>query len=154
MDIFKSIIGEMQKSLPERIVMGDPITVAGITIVPLVSIDLAFGAGLGVAGSGVGKEDTTGGGGGGGGGDGSGGGGGGGGGDGGSGGGGSLVMEPVAVIIIDQNGVRVEQLKSTRHSLAQENVAAVPRIATPGTPGTSYDYSQFLPKKKVKKKLT
>jgi uncharacterized spore protein YtfJ len=50
-DILKTITTEMQKSLSPRMAVGDPITVEGKTIVPLMSVGMGFGAG-----SGTGKE--------------------------------------------------------------------------------------------------
>ncbi len=101
-DILRTITEEMQKSLSARTVVGDPITIEGKTIVPLVSIGLAFGAG-----SGVGKNDSTPQG----------------------GGGGGMGIKPVAVIIIDPQDVKVERLKATKHSLVAELAEAVPRRA-------------------------
>ena len=86
-DILKTITEEMQKALSARTAVGDPVTVEGKTIIPLMSVGMGFGAG-----SSSGKEDISG----------------------GSGGGGGLGMKPVAVIIIDQQGVRVERLKETQ----------------------------------------
>lgn len=96
-DILKTITGEMQKSLSAQTVVGDPITVEGKTIVPLVSVGMGFGAGTG-----SGKEDNPG------------------------GGGGGLGMKPVAVVIIDHQGVRIERLKESRHSLAEHLAGAIP----------------------------
>lgn len=96
-DILKTITGEMQKSLSARTVVGDPITVEGRTIVPLVSVGMGFGAGTG-----SGKEDNPG------------------------GGGGGLGMKPVAVVIIDHQGVRIERLKESRHSLTEHLAEAIP----------------------------
>ena len=59
-EIIRTITGEMQKSLSARTVVGDPITIEGKTIVPLVSVGMGFGAGTG-----SGKEPASGGGGGG-----------------------------------------------------------------------------------------
>ena len=101
-EILKTITGEMQKSLSARTVVGDPITVEGKTIVPLVSVGMGFGAGAG-----MGKEQETPGG----------------------GGGGGLGMKPVAVIIIDQQGVKVERLNGPKHSLLEHLVEAVPVLA-------------------------
>ncbi len=44
------------------------------------------------------------------------------------GGGGGLGMKPVAVVIIDQQGVRIERLKESRHSLAEHLVEAMPEF--------------------------
>jgi uncharacterized spore protein YtfJ len=101
-EILKTITGEMQKSLSARTVVGDPITVEGKTIVPLVSVGMGFGAGTA-----MGKAQETPGG----------------------GGGGGLGMKPVAVIIIDQQGVKVERLKTAKQSLVEQLVEAVPAIA-------------------------
>jgi len=100
-DILKTITGEMQKSLSARTVVGDPITVEGKTIVPLVSVGMGFGAG-----SGAGKEQDSAG-----------------------GGGGGLGMKPVAVIIIDEHGVKVERLKEPKHTLVEHLVEALPKLA-------------------------
>ena len=60
-DILKTITGEMQKALSARTAVGDPVTVEGKTVIPLMSVGMGFGAG-----SSSGKEDNPGGGGGGG----------------------------------------------------------------------------------------
>jgi uncharacterized spore protein YtfJ len=101
-DIIKTITGEMQKSLSARTVVGDPITAEGKTIIPLVSVGMGFGA---ASGSGKGQENPVGG-----------------------GGGGGLGMKPVAVIIIDHQGVRVEHLKETKHSLVGHLAEAMPKF--------------------------
>lgn len=99
-EILKTITGEMQKSLSAKTVVGDPITVDGKTIVPLISVGMGFGAGTG-----VGKDAS-----------------------GGGGGGGGLGMKPVAVIIIDQHAVKVERLKSVKASLMEQIAEAVPKL--------------------------
>jgi len=99
-DILKTITGEMQKTLSARTAVGDPVTAEGKTVIPLMSVGMGFGAG-----SGSGKEDGPGG-----------------------GGGGALGMKPVAVIIIDDQGVRVERLKETQHTLIEHVAEAVPKL--------------------------
>ncbi len=101
-EILKTITGEMQKSLSARTVVGDPISIEGKTVIPLVSVGMGFGAGTG---TGKGQEA------------------------GGGGGGGGLGMKPVAVIIADQQGVRVERLKEAKQSLVGQLAEALPRIA-------------------------
>ncbi|OPY52879.1 MAG: Sporulation protein YtfJ (Spore_YtfJ) [Methanosaeta sp. PtaU1.Bin060] len=101
-EILKTITGEMQKSLSAQTVVGEPISVDGKTIIPLVSVGMGFGAG-----SGTGKEQETVGG----------------------GGGGGLGMKPVAVVIADQDGVRVERLKDSKLSLVGQIAEALPKIA-------------------------
>ncbi|NPV61379.1 MAG: sporulation protein YtfJ [Methanotrichaceae archaeon] len=100
-EIIKTITAEMQKSLSAKTVVGDPVTIEGKTIVPLVSLGMGFGAG---AGSG---KDAPGGG----------------------GGGGGMGIKPVAVIVIDDRGARVETLKQPKPTLVEQLAEVVPRIA-------------------------
>ena len=51
-DILKTITEEMQKSLSAKNAVGDPVTVEGKTVIPLMSMGMGFGAG-----SGAGKAD-------------------------------------------------------------------------------------------------
>ena len=83
-DIAKTTMGEIERMLTTKSVVGDPIAVDGSTIIPLVSFGFGFGAG-----GGQGKDEKAG--------QGEGGGTGGGGG-----------MKPVAVIVVDKDGVRVQ----------------------------------------------
>jgi uncharacterized spore protein YtfJ len=99
-EILKTITGEMKNALSARTAVGDPVTVDGKTIIPLMSVGMGFGAG-----SGSGKADNPGG-----------------------CGGGGLGMKPVAVIIIDQDGVRVERLKEAQHTLIEHMAEAVPKL--------------------------
>lgn len=101
-DILKTISEEMQKSLCARTSIGEPITVGGKTIVPLMSVGMGFGAG-----SGKGKEADPG--------------------SGGAGGGG-LGVKPVAVVIIDEQGVKIERMHASRDTLADHLVEAIPRF--------------------------
>lgn len=100
-DILKTITTEMQKSLSPQTVVGDPITVDGKTIVPLMSVGMGFGAGTG-------KETNT---------------------AGSAGGGGGLGMKPIAIVIIDQQGVRIERMtESSNHSLIDHLTDAIPKF--------------------------
>lgn len=87
--LLKATLSEIEKVLETRSVVGEPITVEGATIVPLSSIGFGFGAagGSGKSAKGKGQEGV-------------------GGGTAGAGG-----IKPVAVIVIDKDGVRVEPLK-------------------------------------------
>jgi uncharacterized spore protein YtfJ len=99
-DILKTITEEMQKALSARTAVGDPVTVDGKTVIPLMNVGMGFGAG-----SRSGKEDNPGG-----------------------CGGGGLGMKPVAVIIVDQQGVRVERLAEAQHTLIEHMAEAVPKL--------------------------
>ncbi|HUI40024.1 MAG TPA: spore germination protein GerW family protein [Methanothrix sp.] len=101
-EILKTITTEMQKSLSARTVVGDPVSLDGKTVIPLVSVGMGFGAGTGM---GKGQETV------------------------GGGGGGGLGMKPVAVIIADEQGVRVERLRETKQSLVGQLAEALPKIA-------------------------
>ena len=103
--LLKTSMEEIERVLSTKTVVGDMITVGDVTIIPLVSLGFGFGAG---GGSGKGKIPT---------GDAKGEGEGGGAGTGGGGG-----VKPVAMIIIDKNGVRVESIKGGASS-AFENIA-------------------------------
>lgn len=101
--LLKTITGEMQKSMTSKSVVGDPITIQDTTLIPLISIGMGFGAGVGAGKS---RDQGEG-----------------------SGGGGGLGIKPVAVLIIDKSGVKVEMLKEVRTSAVEKLVEAVPKIA-------------------------
>src|SRR4030042_2912268 len=85
----KATVDEIQKLLGSTSVMGEPKTIEGVTLIPLVSTGFAFGAG-----GGAGKADAPG------------------KGEGEGGGtGGGVGIRPIAVVIIDKSGVRVEAMK-------------------------------------------
>jgi uncharacterized spore protein YtfJ len=101
-NMFKTAMGEIERMLNTKTVVGDPITVEGNTLIPLVSVGFGFGAGGG-SGKSPGKENNEGSG-------------------GGTGGGGGV--KPVALIIINKDGVRLEPIKGGAAS-ALEKVAEV-----------------------------
>ena len=89
--LLKSSVEEMEKLLSAKTVVGEPLTVDGNTMVPLLSVGFGFGAG---GGHGKGQKDGR---------------------DeegGGSGTGAGGGVKPVAVIIIDKDGVRIEPIAS------------------------------------------
>jgi len=98
-DILKTITEEMQKALSAKTTVGDPVTLEDRTIIPLMSVGMGFAAGYK-----SGKEESPG------------------------GGGGGLGMKPVAVVIIDKNGVRVERLGETHHTMIEHMAEAVPKL--------------------------
>jgi len=85
-NLLKTTLGEIERLLNTRTVVGEPIKLEGSTVIPLISIGFGFGAG-----GGSGKEtkavsgEAFG---------------------GGSGGGGGI--RPVAIVVVDKNGVRIE----------------------------------------------
>ncbi len=86
--LFTTGIGELTRMLNSKTVVGDPIQLNGATVVPLVSIGFGFGAGEGEGSEPSGKGSGHG---------------------GGTGGGGGI--KPVAVLVADKDGVRLESIK-------------------------------------------
>jgi uncharacterized spore protein YtfJ len=104
--ILKATLGEIEKILSTKGVVGDPITVGDHTIIPLSSYGFGFGAGGG-GGKDVEKADRSG--------QGS-----------GSGGGGGI--KPVAVVVISPEGVRVEPLKRSTTDIIDKVGDVVSRV--------------------------
>ena len=88
-DVLKTSLAELEKVLSTKTVVGDPIVIEGNTLIPLISVGFGFGAGGGTGKSKKGDEE---------------------GGGAGTGGGGGI--KPVALVIINKDGVRVEPIKS------------------------------------------
>src|SRR5512136_2301634 len=91
-DLIKTTVEEIERILNSKTVVGQSMTIEGFTIIPLISIGFGFGSGAGIGKCGR-KEKGEG--------EGS-----------GSGSGGGGGVRPVALIIIDKTGVRVEPIKS------------------------------------------
>jgi uncharacterized spore protein YtfJ len=104
-DLIKSTVSEIKEMLSSNRVVGDPITVGNATVIPLV----AFGFGVSGKGgdSSRGSGEGTG---------------------GGSGGGGGA--RPVALIIGDENGVRVEPIKGTVSTLGENVSDAIVKVVS------------------------
>ena len=94
--LFGKAIGEIERMLNTKTVVGDPITVEGNTLIPLVSVGFGFGVGAGEGNDpkkGAGSGGGTGGGGG---------------------------VKPVALVVINKEGVRVETVKGGAASLVEK----------------------------------
>ena len=100
-NLFGKAVDEIERMLNTKTVVGDPITVEGNTLIPLISVGFGFGAG-----GGEGTEPSKG-----------------GGTGGGTGGGGGV--KPVALIIINKDGVRVEPIKGATSSVLEKIVDTV-----------------------------
>jgi len=86
--LFDKAVGEIESMLSTKTVVGEPITIQDQTIIPLVNVGFGFGVGTGQGaepkkGTGMG---------------------------GGTGGGGGI--KPVALVVINDKGVRLEPIKS------------------------------------------
>ena len=107
--LVKTTLGEIEKVLGSKTVVGDPITVGDSTIIPLLSIGFGFG-GAGGAGLGESKKGE-------------------GGGEGIAGGGGAGGgVKPIAIIIIDKDGARIESIKGGMASALEKIGESVPRV--------------------------
>lgn len=104
-ELFGTAISEIERMLNTKTIVGDPITVEGNTLIPLISVGFGFGVGGG-EGTDPKKGAGTG---------------------GGTGGGGGV--KPVAVIIINKDGVRVEPIKSGTASVLEKVAETVSKAA-------------------------
>lgn len=96
--LVKTSLGEIEKLLSTKSVIGEPITIEGNTIIPLINIGFGFGAGGGSCkGEKTSKGEGTG---------------------GGAGGGGGI--KPIAIVIISKDGVKVEPIKGSTASALEK----------------------------------
>lgn len=109
-NLFGKAVGEIERMLNTKTVVGEPIAVDGHTLIPLVSLGFGFGVG---GGEGTDPKKGAGSG-------------------GGTGGGGGV--KPVAVVVIDKDGVRVETIKGGAASLLEKVADVAGKFATPAQP--------------------
>lgn len=95
--LLDTTVGELEKILTTRTVVGDPIEIDGHTLIPLISVGFGFGGGGGSGGPGGSDAGGTG---------------------GGTGGGGGV--KPVGVIVVDDDGVRIEPIKGSAASVVEK----------------------------------
>jgi uncharacterized spore protein YtfJ len=103
--LFDKAVSEIEHMLNTKTVVGEPITVEGNTLIPLISVGFGFGVG---SGHGTEPHKSTGQG-------------------GGTGGGGGV--KPLAVVIINQEGVRVEPIKSGAASVMEKVAESIGKAA-------------------------
>lgn len=103
--LFDKSVAEIERMLNTKTVVGEPIMVEGNTLIPLISVGFGFGVG-----GGKGTEPNKG-----------------SGEGGGTGGGGGV--KPVALIIINQDGVRVEPIKSGTASVLEKVAESIGKAA-------------------------
>jgi uncharacterized spore protein YtfJ len=102
--LVKTTLGEIEKVLSTKTVVSEPLTIEGTTLIPLISIGFAFGAGGG-SGMGMAKQKGEG---------------------TGAGTGGGAGVKPVAVIIINKEGVRIEPIMGGLATAIEKVGEAVP----------------------------
>jgi uncharacterized spore protein YtfJ len=105
-NLFDKAVSEIERMLNSKTVVGEPITVEGNTLIPLVNVGFGFGVG-----GGQGTEPKKG-----------------SGRGGGTGGGGGV--KPVALIIINKDGVRVEPIKSGATSVLEKVAETIGKVAS------------------------
>jgi len=103
--LFDKAITEIERMLSSKTVVGEPITVEGNTLIPLVNVGFGFGVG-----SGEGSETNKG-----------------AGQGGGTGGGGGV--KPVALIVVNKDGVRMESIKSGTASVMEKVAETIGKSA-------------------------
>jgi uncharacterized spore protein YtfJ len=86
-EVLKTSLEELERVLSTKTVVGEPFVIEGNTLIPLISIGFGFGAGGNIGGKKGGDGQGAG-----------------------TGGGGGI--RPVALVIINKEGVRVEPIKS------------------------------------------
>ena len=105
-DLFDKTVGEIERMLNTKTVVGEPIEVASNTLIPLVNVGFGFGVG-----GGEGTESQKG-----------------SGHGGGTGGGGGV--KPVALIVVNDAGVRVEPIKSGTATVLEKVAETVGKAAS------------------------
>jgi uncharacterized spore protein YtfJ len=105
--LVKTTLGEIEKVLDSKTVVGEPIVIEGTTLIPLMSVGFGFAAGGG-SGKGETKETTEG---------------------GGTGSGGGAGLRPIAIIVIDKDGVRIEPIKGGMATAIEKLSETIPDIA-------------------------
>lgn len=103
--LFDKAVNEIERMLNTKTVVGEPITIEGNTLIPLVNVGFGFGVG-----GGEGTEPKKG-----------------SGHGGGTGGGGGV--KPVALIIVNKDGVRMEPIKSGTASVLEKVAETVGKAA-------------------------
>lgn len=104
--LFDKAVGEIERMLNTKTVVGEPIVVGGNTLIPLINVGFGFGVGAG-QGSDPNKGSGHG---------------------GGTGGGGGV--KPVALIIINEDGVRLEPIKTGTSSVLEKVVETIGKAAS------------------------
>jgi len=106
-NIVKSTLGEIEKILSTKSVVGEPVKLENATVIPLIQLGFGFGIGSGGAG-GKGSKSAEG--------EGT-----------GSGVGAGGGVKPVALIVIDKDGVRVEPV-TRKSSIIEKMGDIIPKV--------------------------
>jgi len=104
-NLIKICLSEIERMLTTKTVVGEPMTVEGNTLIPLVSIGFGFGGGGGTGKGPKEKGEGVG---------------------GGTGGGGGI--KPVGVIVVNKEGVRIEPIKGGAATFAEKVADIVGKV--------------------------
>ena len=105
-NLVKTTLGEIEKVLSTKTVVGEPLIMEGSTLIPLISAGFGFGAG---GGSGKGEAKTKG--------------------EGTGGGtGGGAYVKPVAVVIVSKEGVKVEPIMGSLAGAMEKLGETIPNL--------------------------
>lgn len=107
-NLFDKAVGEIERMLNTKTVVGEPIEIEGNTLIPLVNVGFGFGVGEG-EGKEPDKGSNQG---------------------GGTGGGGGV--KPVALVVVNKEGVRVEPIKSGTASVIEKVAETISKSAANG----------------------
>jgi uncharacterized spore protein YtfJ len=105
-NLIKATLGEIEKVLSTKTVVGEPLTIEGTTLIPLISAGFGFGAGGG-SGKGETKQKGEG---------------------AGGGAGGGAWVKPVAVIIISKEGVKIEPIMGSLAGAIEKLGETIPQM--------------------------
>ncbi len=104
--LVKTTLGEIEKVLGSKTVIGEPLTIGDSTLIPLLSVGFGFGGG---GGSGKSETKQQG--------------------EGAGGGvGGGAGIKPIAVIIVDKSGARIEPIRGGMASAIEKIGETVPEM--------------------------
>ena len=104
--LVKTTLGEIEKVLGSKTVIGEPLTIGDSTLIPLLSVGFGVGGGGG-SGKGDAKQASEG---------------------AGGGVGGGAGIKPIAVIIVDKNGARIEPIRGGMASAIEKIGETVPEM--------------------------
>lgn len=102
--LVKTTLGEIERILSTKAVVGEPMTIEGNTIIPLVSLGFGFGGG---GGSGGGKEKVEG---------------------SGAGTGGGGGVRPLGIIVVNAEGVKIEPIRGASAAVVEAVAEGIARI--------------------------
>ena len=114
-NLFDKSVSEIERMLNTKTVVGEPIKIESHTLIPLINVGFGFGVG---SGEGSDPQKGTGFG-------------------GGTGGGGGV--KPVALIVVDDEGVRVETIKSGATSVLEKVAETIGKAAGASGQGKTDD---------------